>query len=411
MGVERVTTGAASIAYAAPELLDGNRISSTTDQYSLAVTYFELRTGRLPYAEETVAAVLDAKRKETLDFSACLPAEQDVLRRATSCDPTRRFASSLEMVQALRRAVAGESTGAIGGPSPGGGRRRFWKVIAGLVLLASLGGAAGLAAWWHFGREPEVPKVAAKTTGGDDGNSAKAAAEERLAHATELMKNDATLDEAIKELQKVAAELPRDFRPLSRLGHAWLRKQQYDKAIEYCTLAIERTPDAIDYVRRGTGYRGLRQNDKAFEDANRAIELDKSNAGAFFLRAQCQYARNKAREGIDDLTEAIRLATQSPDPTFDLNNAYYLRGSIRLELDEAAAAEKDLAEAVRLNPSDALSWDTLASARDVLGNWKDAVTAEDMAVKHAPSEVKNKEYHAQLEKYRKRASSTPAASK
>ena len=87
MGVERVTTGAASIAYAAPELLDGNRISSTTDQYSLAVTYFELRTGRLPYAEETVAAVLDAKRKETLDFSACLPAEQDVLRRATSCDP------------------------------------------------------------------------------------------------------------------------------------------------------------------------------------------------------------------------------------------------------------------------------------------------------------------------------------
>ena len=86
-GADRGTSMAASLAYAAPELLESGRPSPTTDQYSLAITYFELRTGRLPYRDETVGAVLEAKRDGDLDLTGCSPAENEVLRRATSPPP------------------------------------------------------------------------------------------------------------------------------------------------------------------------------------------------------------------------------------------------------------------------------------------------------------------------------------
>ena len=48
--VLRLHRRAGTPAYAAPEVFQG-RISDWTDQYSLAVTYCELRGGRLPFAD------------------------------------------------------------------------------------------------------------------------------------------------------------------------------------------------------------------------------------------------------------------------------------------------------------------------------------------------------------------------
>src|SRR5262249_19039084 len=44
----RVSTAVGSAAYMAPEVLRDGKPSPTTDQYSLAVSYVELRTGSLP---------------------------------------------------------------------------------------------------------------------------------------------------------------------------------------------------------------------------------------------------------------------------------------------------------------------------------------------------------------------------
>jgi hypothetical protein len=123
-------------AYMAPEMFV-NTPSRTSDQYSLAVTYYELRTGTLPFVEHTYSAVYQAHRDGTLDFSACRPAEQQVLRRATAVNPNERFASCGEFVDQLRSAVhPTESAGA-------SGRNRTRGLAAaglvGVVLAATIG--------------------------------------------------------------------------------------------------------------------------------------------------------------------------------------------------------------------------------------------------------------------------------
>ncbi|MFM9058170.1 MAG: serine/threonine-protein kinase [Planctomycetaceae bacterium] len=96
----------ASLAYAAPEMVGGGHDPApSTDQYSLALSYVELRTGRLPYAELSPAAILRAKLDGTLDLSGLGPAEGKIVGRALAVDPARRWQSCVEFVRALRAAA------------------------------------------------------------------------------------------------------------------------------------------------------------------------------------------------------------------------------------------------------------------------------------------------------------------
>ncbi len=121
----RATTTAVTLAYGAPELFLKNAPSSSTDQYSLAVSYVELRTGRLPFANsESHMAVMEAHRTGNLDLEHLMPLEREVIRRATALEPSGRFPTTGQMVQALRIAHAeqgdeGAAAGAIHGrPDP-----------------------------------------------------------------------------------------------------------------------------------------------------------------------------------------------------------------------------------------------------------------------------------------------------
>lgn len=87
--------------YAAPELLR-KKLTRWTDQYSLAVTYYHLRTGRLPI--DTSKAQIEQWMQlgeGRLDLSGLPDAELDVIARATRLEPTERFNSCMEMVAGL----------------------------------------------------------------------------------------------------------------------------------------------------------------------------------------------------------------------------------------------------------------------------------------------------------------------
>ncbi len=97
--VVRKTFAAGTPAYAPPELIN-NEPCPQTDQYSLAITYYELRTGQLPF-DETKAIV--ANLTGQLDLSLITNAdEREVLKQALSLQPGRRFGSCEEFIDTLR---------------------------------------------------------------------------------------------------------------------------------------------------------------------------------------------------------------------------------------------------------------------------------------------------------------------
>lgn len=109
-GDVRKSVGTAmTIAYAAPECLSRQGPGPRTDQYSLAVSYYELRTGELPFAEDsTMMDIMQAHTLGRLELSRLPPAERQVIRVATSIRPEDRFESAVKMVRALRRAISGD---------------------------------------------------------------------------------------------------------------------------------------------------------------------------------------------------------------------------------------------------------------------------------------------------------------
>jgi serine/threonine protein kinase len=125
-------TGSMTPAYAAPEFLRGHT-SSQSDQYCLAVTYCELRGGRLPF-RGTMAEVLHGHLSNAPDLSMLPESERPAVLRALAKEPGERWPSCRAFVERLAEGMAGEAR-AQPRPKPHGSRRLVLPVAAVLVGL------------------------------------------------------------------------------------------------------------------------------------------------------------------------------------------------------------------------------------------------------------------------------------
>lgn len=107
-GVEAEHDGTMTVQYASPEFLDG-KLSAASDQFSLAVTYCYLRTGRLPFGG-TLLEYRDSIRNGRADLSGLTPAESAVVRKALSVSPKDRFPSCSAFVSELKTALGNSGT-------------------------------------------------------------------------------------------------------------------------------------------------------------------------------------------------------------------------------------------------------------------------------------------------------------
>jgi YVTN family beta-propeller protein len=108
-----------TIAYVAPEQIEGQTVDGRADQYSLACLTYECLTGRRPFERDTDIATLYAHIRdpfpsvaETLP-PALAPGVDAVLSRAGAKRPADRYPSSGDMAEDLVRV-----TGAAAGTSP-----------------------------------------------------------------------------------------------------------------------------------------------------------------------------------------------------------------------------------------------------------------------------------------------------
>jgi serine/threonine protein kinase len=117
---QRLTvTGSGTAPYMAPEVWR-RQVSPHSDQYSLAVSYAELRLGQMPFAGTDMYSLMIDHIEGRPNLEGLPDAEQQVLRKALAKDPAERYPNCVAFVEAIERAV--ESV-----PTPSGMRRR--KVV------------------------------------------------------------------------------------------------------------------------------------------------------------------------------------------------------------------------------------------------------------------------------------------
>jgi len=421
MGADRTTTAAATIAYAAPECLVEGKPSSTTDQYSLAVSYYELRTGALPYSGETLGAVMDEKRNEDFDFSRIPEAEQGVLRRATSYDPGGRYDSALEMVEAL----CGASAEIVAVPIAPQRPKRY--LTRGIALVVAIGLIALLLARpWH--REPVGP-IPPETPGAD-----------HYLQATEHEK-EGEYGLAVDDCTEAIAANPDNERAIHLRARCYVNLHKYDEAIEDfqqldpaehdvrnllaeaffqradsrvaggnvdATATAAAAADFSEVIRlqpkhgkahlgRGRCYLRAKQYDEAIDDLDCARQLMSPQAygtivdfaEAYFHRG-CGYGDEDLALAIADFEEAMRLDAENSlgyGNRPEYADPYLARGTQALEQINFDAAIEDLNRASEYTPSDARVFSRLGAARFGIEDWKQAEASFTKAIQLDPNDT------------------------
>jgi hypothetical protein len=107
--------GGVTPIYAAPETFQ-NKISKHSDQYSLAVVYVELLTGKRPFAGRNIRQLALQHMTEPPDLSMLPEGDRPVVARALAKSPDERWPSCAAFIRALCDA------GGTGGSGSGSGR-------------------------------------------------------------------------------------------------------------------------------------------------------------------------------------------------------------------------------------------------------------------------------------------------
>ncbi len=129
-GANLTTTGSimGTPNYMSPEQAKGLRVDGRSDLFSLGCVLYECLTGAKPFQGASVSVILVkilTEEPPPVDFAATgLPLEIGaVLKRALAKDPTERYASGAQLIEALSTAgqttlVAAPTAGRVGTPPP-----------------------------------------------------------------------------------------------------------------------------------------------------------------------------------------------------------------------------------------------------------------------------------------------------
>jgi len=221
-----------TIAYAAPEVMKAKKIAATSDQYALAISYFELRTGRLPYADEDINVVITAKITGDLDLSALPKSERKLIAKATALDPAKRYRNSIDFVEALK---VGEKPGPL----------RYLKWAAALLLLLTI----FLGAWWKYVPAPydlgtvvgyvygyqelRNQQIVEALSAVDESTSAESC-RDRLRDATLFIRTELTSEPSAKLKREYSRVVGRFLdRSAEQLDTPEIAKNHYSNAMEF----------------------------------------------------------------------------------------------------------------------------------------------------------------------------------
>ncbi len=156
-----------TLDYAAPEQFEGRRVDARTDIYACGCLLFHMLTGRVPYTQESEAAIMMAHVSAPIPSARGLianlaPELDTVIARAMAKDPDARYPSAGDLARDAAAAAGGlratgtERTIARGAAAPAGpadetvvaahaahgqrfSSRAAWGLLATVVVVIALG--------------------------------------------------------------------------------------------------------------------------------------------------------------------------------------------------------------------------------------------------------------------------------
>ena len=150
--------------------------------------------------------------------------------------------------------------------------------------------------------------------------------------------------DAVESYSKVIGIKPDHADALATRGVAQGFLEKYDEAIRDFDKALELSPtDLFTRTFRGDTYRKMGDLDKALADLNKALEQDPNYVSALFTRGHVRRAKRDYQGAIDDYT-AWHTAAPGAYPLM-------YRGLAHLEMGNAAEAQKDFDESLKLYPA------------------------------------------------------------
>ena len=167
-----------TVSYLSPEQAEGTKVDHRTDVFSLGIVFYQMLTGRHPFAAATPAATVSAILKDTppsvTELKADVPNEVSrVVRRCLSKEPGRRYQSSLDLRNDLEEireerlaSPGGASTPALSPPRPSGSGVS-WKSVT--IVAAILGAAVLVGVLAQLRRAPAKREVTRFTVAPPEG--------------------------------------------------------------------------------------------------------------------------------------------------------------------------------------------------------------------------------------------------
>jgi hypothetical protein len=134
--------GGVTPLYAAPETFKG-KISDRSDQYSLAIVYHELLTGRRPFNGKNVRTLMQQHLQDEPDLRALPEAERPIIGRCLAKDPAKRFPTCMAFLRMLYNARPHARIGAPDTVNASGNRSKTMGETMEDILLEADAGLRG----------------------------------------------------------------------------------------------------------------------------------------------------------------------------------------------------------------------------------------------------------------------------